>query len=62
MSASETGDPKVLSNCGSSEWHHMQCGHCAEWWAVEGTLKQAKYFCPHCGSPNLLIPQHFAAP
>ena len=38
-----------LESRDSSEWHHMQCGSCKEWWAIEGPLSKKKYFCTHCG-------------
>jgi len=33
----------------TSEWNHIKCGSCREWFAIEGKLKQSHFFCPHCG-------------
>jgi len=41
-----------LKNCNSSAWHHMQCGCCSQWWAIEGPLLQSLYNCPHCAAVN----------
>jgi len=38
----------------SSQWHHMQCSGCSNWWAIEGALRMYRYFCPHCGLINLI--------
>lgn len=46
----EVKPPKQHGTVVPSVWHHMQCGHCHRFFAVEDApAGRNKWYCPWCG-------------